>query len=444
MKRHVSHTILTRVQVTLFTIVQSVILTRILGPEGRGLYAMLQAALALFILFLGLGYNSGITNYIANKRQDSKDVLGLAFWVWITGSVFLAAILVLFKYLPDIDVVFPSGYSNLFYQLYFFFSFTATAIQLSMAAALNGRQKFAFGNLAEVSTTILRTAVFVAFFLGLHFGHFNPSVQWIFAADLALVYVKTFVFAFAFFREFGLKFNIAWLAPRGCLELFGFSFGTYFSALIAFFYLRLDYWLIERQLGLSELGIYSVASGLAQYMTIIPVALTTLMVPLLADGGNKNSQSTLQYFSRLNMTATGILTSFLVALAYPLIRILYGKDFALAAPLLQFLAPSFFFLSIKFLFTNFNVTRGKFRINIVGEIIGLTVGLSLNLLLLPKIGVFGACWASLAANFASCAYIIFKIDSKETPPLKSMIFVHVADLKELFSATFNFRSKEQT
>src|ERR1700733_8398645 len=119
-ERNVSHTLVLRVILTIFMMLQSVFVTRILGPEGRGLFAKFQAAQNFLILFLGLGVTSAVIYYVHNRKLTPEKFMGTSIWVWFGGLFGLLLFLVVFYFVPSADLIFPVGYRLPFFKIYFF------------------------------------------------------------------------------------------------------------------------------------------------------------------------------------------------------------------------------------------------------------------------------------------------------------------------------------
>ena len=83
-------------------------------------------------------------------------------------------------------------------------------------------------------------------------------------------------------------------------QLLKFSLLIYLTYVINFLYLRVDYLLIERKSGLAELGIYSVASGVAQFLTVIPMSINSIMLPHLSGLAGARAIKAFRLFASLN------------------------------------------------------------------------------------------------------------------------------------------------
>lgn len=135
-ERHISHTLVLRVINTVLLILQSIFLTRMLGPEGRGLLAKLQAAQNFFILFLGVGVAAALSHYIPSRKYEPQKILGVGFLVWVGSLISLFVIQLLFFFFPSIELIFPTGYATSFFEIYFFVAFALNFLQTLINAAL--------------------------------------------------------------------------------------------------------------------------------------------------------------------------------------------------------------------------------------------------------------------------------------------------------------------
>jgi stage V sporulation protein B len=433
-ERHISHTIVMRALLTVLMMLQSIFVTRLLGPEGRGLFAKLQASQSFFLLLLGLGLSSAITYYIANRKVDPKKVLGVGLIMWTFGVLCLALFEGIFHFFPSTDLIFPAGFATRFFIGYLFLSFAFNSFQLFVNAALSGQHKFIVCNWIEIIAGVARVVVFGAYLILAYLGRRVPALETIFIWDVALVGIRMALFVFLYLREFGIRFDFR--ISNIFKPVIAFSFLIYVSYLINFFYLRLDYWLIEWKLGLKDLGVYSVAAGLAQFLTLVPMTLNSVMLPHLSDGDPMLAFQKFKLFSRLNATAISLGGLVLIVLASPLIRGFYGNSFAGAIAPLRFITGGAVFLSFKHLFVYYNVSQKRMRPNIEAEILGLIVGLTSNLILIPRLGTVGAGVSSLIANMISCGYVMLGISWTEKLRVRELFFVNRGDVARLWVSLF--------
>ncbi len=159
----------------------------------------------------------------------------------------------------------------------------------------------------------------------------------------------------------------------------------------------------------AETGIYTAAARLSEVWYFLPMAAVAALRPYLsrlhAEGDEKRYSLVMQRF----MTAASA-TAFLAVIAVllfgkMLVLLLYGADFASAAPVLQIhiLAAPFVFLMVAA--GPWFVDRLQTRSMLVRHSTGAVANVALNLLLVPMMGGTGAAIATLA-SYALAGFIM--------------------------------------
>jgi PST family polysaccharide transporter len=134
---------------------------------------------------------------------------------------------------------------------------------------------------------------------------------------------------------------------------------------------------------------------------LAPSAIMAVAFPRLARRGDKEGWTRLEVQLIGLLGALGIVIAVgLYALSDPIVRFVFGGDFAHAGTLLRILAVSTPALFLNFALTFFLFARGSERayLLIVGAMVVLNV--ALNLVFVPRFGAAGSAWATLATEAA--------------------------------------------
>ena len=151
----------------------------------------------------------------------------------------------------------------------------------------------------------------------------------------------------------------------------------------------------------SEIGLFAAASALMLGVLLISNAVGVVLYPRVA------GQERLELVAlclRLVGAATALCLLVLVALSVPLVRLLLSASFMPAVPLLWIIAPAILASALSAIFvTHFKGT------NLPGVcswavFLGLSVNLSVLLLLYPRLGVAAAAWAMTAGMGSGCLF----------------------------------------
>src|SRR5437868_3918452 len=101
--RKVSETYATRMVLIGVSLVTTVVVARLLGPEGRGLYAIAAATGALGVQFGNLGLHSANVFFAARNRDSMASLVGNSVMVSLGfGSLLAAVLAAAFAIAPDL------------------------------------------------------------------------------------------------------------------------------------------------------------------------------------------------------------------------------------------------------------------------------------------------------------------------------------------------------
>ena len=168
------------------------------------------------------------------------------------------------------------------------------------------------------------------------------------------------------------------------------------SSLIIFPSIRFDVILLSKMATFGELGLYSAASKLTEFLFIFTMAFYLPMLPRVAgdlsqrpDPRTDRLQSALAwYFALIIPVGVGIL-----ALASPIIHFIYGASFAAAAPLLRIQMAMFVVFAVDVALMLVCRAAGFQRVDLAFVAASTALNVIACLLLIPRLGAVGAALA---------------------------------------------------
>ncbi len=165
------------------------------------------------------------------------------------------------------------------------------------------------------------------------------------------------------------------------------------------------------------LGQYVASVKVSELFEFLPAALIVSMAPVLSvtvDEPQRFQDYTDKLFRYFMIMASGICV-FISAGSGLIVRVLYGKQFSPAGPLLAVLIWSeiaVFFATVVY---NVLIARNQQWLLPIPTLVGAAINVALNLVLIPKYGAAGAAWATLVSyTVAWTAVLCF---FKETRPV---------------------------
>ena len=160
---------------------------------------------------------------------------------------------------------------------------------------------------------------------------------------------------------------------------------------------RLDMFLVGALTGLAGVGIYSVAVGIAEMLTVLPNALGVVLLHRSASEREDTAAEVTALLTRLSIVGVSAGALLVCLLSPTIIRSTFGEPFMAAVPVVWGLAPGMVALTVWKNLTNALTGLGHpgQKTRSAGAAALMTIPLCA--LLIPRFGVPGAAYASSAA-----------------------------------------------
>jgi len=402
--RKVGETFVTRVLLIGIGLVTSVIVARILGPEGRGFYAVAITIGAIGVQFGNLGLHTSNTYYVAGDRGLLPALAANTIIVsFAVGGVGTVLIWMIFQLWPQMAPV--RGLLLILSLLWIPFGLAYMLLQ----NLLIGIQDVRTYNKIELLTKALGLGL-----IGVLIITGAVGVETLFLVALIVLIIGLF---WALLR---LRTHIFTL-PLPSLTLFKetirYGSKAYLAAFFAFLVLRVNLLMVKYILGAEEAGYYSIAATMADTVYMLPVVIGTILFPKLSAMTHDQEKWA---FTRKMAVSVGVVTvvlaTFAGLLAGPVVRILFGELFVPAVPAFIWLLPGIVLLSINTCYMNYFASIGMPLITVVSPGLAAIVNIAVNLKLIPWWGIVGASITSvLSYGLMLVASIIYVSYFRENP-----------------------------
>jgi len=372
----------------------NILLAHKLGAGGVGVVGTLQAFSVIAVQMGYLGLDRGGIYYIGLDRNRASAIAGTMV---VTGA---AMSIVLFGGFIAAALLFPSILGKIDFGLYLIMlvSIAPLLISLFSQSLLLAYQRIVAYNMIELA---IRVAVLIAAIVA--FATLNKT-NWVLAA-VWLTVGSAFAMAivnggFAWLSS-PFRLRIDWKALR---DMFGYSWKNYVSALMVFLVVRTDILFLNFCRTQAEAGIYKQVVWINDILLMIPITLAMLLFPKLMQEG-ASEETGLDERGRFTMLLAR-LVGFVLRIFWVLGAIfgiwflgIFGDEFVGGyGPLLILLAGTVF-LGVQAMLRVELFRRGLPVFVVVYSTVGLIVKVIGNVILVPKYGMYGAAWSSLATHF---------------------------------------------
>ena len=398
-------TFMTRIPVMLFTFLYTIFLIRLLGPEGNGIYTYITTSVTLTTLIVSFNVGPSSLYFLSNKDFNSAKIFGLAVLIYIFSilSVLLFLILAFFTEDALLNLIIPKENFSTFYVIFYFCSFGLLSITSIFETTLKSQRKFKVYNIYLFSNHLFQLIIYglgfcIAFFIEMSVG----TIQ-IFALIL-IIQLLIAIYACILFIKF-TDIRIDFHTNQVRKPFFKYASLGYVNSLGHFLNKRLDVWFVEFYAGIKNLGYYALATQLTNFLLISITPLNDVLLPYLTNMDRKEGNKVFGVYIRLVFAfmLTTSLTLFL--LSGFIVPLLFGKAFTFSIIPLKILCIGLVFISLRRLFMCYNRAYNDLRYNVWAQWSGVAITLVLDILLIPKYGIMGAAWASVAAYSATCIFI---------------------------------------
>lgn len=372
--KSIAETFGTRVAGIAVGVLTLTITARLLGPGGRGQFAVTMAALAMILQFGNAGLHSSATYWLAKDASRQRAVGNLLAWYSFGPVSFLCAVAFIAAWrwpqlLPDVPLshlalAFAAGPPSMF-------------ILLAGNAFLGLGKTSAFNSL-DLSGK-LAGACAVVFLLWTGLGV-------VFAVYAALHFA---IAASAYRRLIGVQLPSSpdWTLA---LEMTGFASRVFLVNLSMFLVLRLDLFMLNAMAGPAPAGIYSVAVQVGDILMLASASIAAILFPRLAGMSAEQRWGATTRVLRVSGAIFAAMALGLALLARPVFGWWLGVDFVGSANALYWLLPGLWCLGMNTLLHQHLATFGIPMFLVANTAAGAALNAALNVWAIPRFGVEGA------------------------------------------------------
>ncbi len=377
-------------------------LARYLGPTQYGMYSYAVAFVGLFVPLATLGMDNIIVRDIISHPGEKYQVIGTAFRLRLSGSLLsVLAALTVVRLLrmpgdPQRAIVVIVALGTLFLSF--------DTIDLWFQSQV----------LSKYTMLAKGTAFSFATGMRVLFLSYDASL----AAFAYLVVLESVLNAGCLLLAYHLNGQhvACWrFSPRSARETLRVSWPLIISASAIMVYMRIDQIMLGQMVGSRAVGVYSAAARISEVWYFIATALVSSLFPAILQSRRTSDR---EYWARLKklfslMAGLGLGVALVVSLfASHLVALIYGETYREAATILavHVWATPFVFLGVAQM--PWDAAESYTRLAMVRTLIGASVNVTLNLLLMPVYGGVGAALATVLSN--ACSAFLGNIVSRKT------------------------------
>lgn len=379
-----------------------------LGATGQGEYSLYTNLLSLSILSVGIGLPSGLVHFIASGKIDRNKVFTLLLGSILVITTLVIGIFLIASAFLDTETFLPGLLIQHQAWLWVLLLHIFTHVFLALFQAIfQAEQRFgSIGLLTVLGSVLLLCLYSLYYFKWIHIS--LPPLQWIILSILSTLLLQLILYKILLLQYSPVYFQFKACEWKIAKPLISFSLTAFSANLIQFFNYKLDVWIIHYfDKDTSQLGIYTLAVSLAQLVWLLPGAVHGVLYSdfskdtiLLAQFNRASKAAWLLLGYAILVSIVGYLIAQQVVCKW------FGESFSSVPEILGILCLGIIPISAGLALSAFFAGIHKIDINLKGSLIGLAFCVIFDFILIPKMGIHGAAWASVISYNATILFYI--------------------------------------
>lgn len=371
-------------------LVSSALTARMLGLEGRGAYFICFSFASLSMLLLGFRWERPTGYFLGKDASTLPTVLGSCFLMTLAAPLLAAGVWLMYP--PVIERVLLNHTTHAEITLAIVMVAMLACWQ-TISAVYAGLREFTARSLFMIVSALCTLApVAVLAAMGVRGRDALPTYLAGHLCVSGTLYAAWFAY---FFVKRRWRLALDWpLIGR----MARYSAATYLSVLLNMAAIRFDGFLLNAlSTDQAGVGVYSIALPVANILLIVPTIISTVLFTRVAASEAGGSEATARIM-RITLLAMLFCGALVAATAWFLLVPIFGEGADAAYTPLLILAPATIFLGLMRIFGSYFDGHGRGLATSLCSLFAAAAVISLDLLLIPKLGVVGLAIGALCGQ----------------------------------------------
>jgi O-antigen/teichoic acid export membrane protein len=383
----------------LATFCVSIIVARALGPEGRGEYGLLLAAVATLPLVVDFGLAYATRFWCAQGRANAHSLLKTVSLVGLLFGAILAAIVIAGRWLGLPAFLLPAGLGGVGIMALALTIFLATPTRL-WAHYLAGYERYAYSTWWVTATVGLQALILL---LAWRFAQASLDLATIaLAVQAVLLFI---VFPFMSGTSLGEVVAAPLLSVSELGRMLRYGVWPYLSSILGAGNAHLVVFLISALAGFYETGLFTAVIGPANLLLLIGAPLGFVLPTRTTRRiGDPSFPHQVAVALRLLLCLTVMVALFAALIAPVAIPWIFGEEFDGAVTPFQVLLVGILLMSLKHVITQYLIGIGHAGWTTAISAIQVIASVVLCVILIPSHGALGAAIAVAVGQLCSTAF----------------------------------------
>ncbi len=397
----------------------SIILSRVLGPEGFGIYVSIMVVPTIAVGFVQLGIRRSAIYHIGTKKFKEDNIVSTVLLILIITSILGIMISgISFYFLKDAN----------FTKVLIIIVLLIIPFKLAIIYAggiFLGKEQIKRSNILKWLPVSINLICVILFVWIMKINVLGALISILVSNSLVAYYALRLIN-----KEYKIKLHFNYDIIRSLIKL-GFVFAM--SFLVMQLNYRIDILLLKELSTVNEVGYYSIGVSIAEQLWQLPFAVGIIVMSRSANATDQDAMNKVTAKLLRISFLIGIIVSFIIVLIAPfLVPLIWGVKFLPSVKIIQTILPGILIFIIFRILNSRLSGIGKPQIAVFVFIPALIINVILNFLWIPTYGAIGA---AMATNVSySLGAVIFLI------VYSRIVKMSVIDIIKLRKSDFSFLS----
>ncbi|MES9760338.1 flippase [Priestia megaterium] len=382
-----------QILVVLLPLLTSPYLSRILGPNGLGVYSYTFSLATFFALFGMLGVNNYGNRTIATVQNDINE-RSRAFWNIWSLQVFMTIVTLIFY------GIYLIAYCPVEYKLVSFIQIiTIICSMLDINWFFFGMEQF---KIIVTRNLIIRLVNVLMIFLLVK----DRDDVWLYATIMVSGTLLSNVIVWSFLKKY-----VVFVRPRFKEQRLHFKpNAVLFVPVIAItLYKQLDKVMLGFLSTMEQVGYFVNAEKIISIPMGIITSLGVVMLPRISFLSAKGKEKEVFRYLSLSMEfvcfMSAAMTFGIAGISKEFAPVFFGQEFHFVGSLIMLISPTIVFISwANVIRTQYLMPKHKDKSYIVSVLLGAIINIIMNIVLIPRYGAMGAVIGTLCAEATVMIY----------------------------------------
>lgn len=399
-----------------------VVLTRYLGPAGKGAYSLTVLIPGILVLIGSMGLAHANVVFLGRGEHPSALATN-TLAASIVISICLAALFTI-----TLGVLQPLFFNGIARSSLLIAAWT-TPFQLVVyffSHFLLFKNNLQY-NIVVISQFVLPSSgfMFLAFSANMSF----ERAVWAYALGIGVTSILALVLSMRY-----VSFKFKFLNSSLLRKALGFGIKAHLFSILQFLNFRFDLLLVAYFLPLTEVGYYSVAVAIAEVVTRVPNAISLAIFPAVSKASAEEAADVATKASRNTLFLVTLLLLGLTASGHFVVTTLFGKQFTAILPALWWLFPGMLSVSLLKILLLHATGQGKPELGAYATAAALVISISLDIVLIPRWGIVGAALTSSISYSIATMLMVWFFLSDSKRGVKELMLIKSEDISIYASA----------